>query len=413
MTLELSPSKRPCWCGSAVTEPYSPEYRFCPACGSLVSQFGLNSDELRVRDDATDYYGKSYWQSHQTAELNLPSIEERAVHDLPRRCVHWLRHLLASCLPPARVLELGCAHGAFVSLMRAAGYDAQGLEVSPWVVDFARKTFDVPILAGPLEEQALPDGSFDAIVLNDLLEHLDEPRLLIEHCVRLLKPTGLLFVQTPKFPDRPHAELLEAKMPFLEMMSPAIAREHLHLFSDRSARMLLEHAGLSVVEERPAAFVYDMYLVASRTEIPSFTHEQVDNALRPKPSGRLVGGFLALDRLYGESRLETQTAREQYEELRKVAHAEIDRLHDEWKKSRQQVVDVSMNLRAAETSWAAAEKLLYEEIARLRKFEFDEVIGPITRRVALRLARLERHVPFVHRFLKWMLRRSRPGSRAS
>ena len=42
-------------------------------------------------------------------------------------------------LPPANVLEVGCAHGSFVALMRLAGYEASGVEMSPWVVEFGQE----------------------------------------------------------------------------------------------------------------------------------------------------------------------------------------------------------------------------------------------------------------------------------
>ena len=59
---------------------------------------------------------------------------------------HWLRTLMQFVLPPARVLEVGCGHGGFVAMMRQAGYDAMGLELSPSIVKFARDTFDIPVI---------------------------------------------------------------------------------------------------------------------------------------------------------------------------------------------------------------------------------------------------------------------------
>ena len=51
---------------------------------------------------------------------------------------------------PAGVLELGSSHGAFVGLMTCAGYQASGLELSPWVVEFSQEAFAVPVLLGPV-----------------------------------------------------------------------------------------------------------------------------------------------------------------------------------------------------------------------------------------------------------------------
>ena len=173
----------------------------CVACGTLVSQAHLAPEQVGVDDDVGDFYGREYWFSHQRERLGLPDIEDRARLDLPERCLYWLRTLLAYKLPPSRTLELGSSHGAFVSLLRYAGFDAVGLEVSPWVVDYAQRTFRIPVLSGPIEQQQLPAQSFDAVILNDVLEHLPDPRATVRASVSLLKPDGVLLVQTPRYPD--------------------------------------------------------------------------------------------------------------------------------------------------------------------------------------------------------------------
>src|SRR5436190_4324399 len=149
-----------CWCGNAALVDFSDGYACCTECGTLVSRRGLGVEETRVRDDEHDFYGKQYWLTRQRA-LGFPDIHERARRDLSERCLRWLGTLLTFRLPPARVLELGSGHGAFVALLCATGFDATGLELSPWVVDFARSTFAVPVLLGPLETQALPEHSLD------------------------------------------------------------------------------------------------------------------------------------------------------------------------------------------------------------------------------------------------------------
>src|SRR4051794_28008156 len=101
-----STGQRVCWCGSRDLPSYSPEYRECRACGTLVSSGGLTPQEIVVVDDDHDFYGKTYWLGHQTAELGLPDIVRRARADLPERCMHWLRALLRCKHPPARILDV-------------------------------------------------------------------------------------------------------------------------------------------------------------------------------------------------------------------------------------------------------------------------------------------------------------------
>jgi 2-polyprenyl-3-methyl-5-hydroxy-6-metoxy-1,4-benzoquinol methylase/uncharacterized protein YerC len=258
-----------------------------------VSRCGLTPDEAEVRDDRRDFYGKTYWLTRQQDELSLPDIYERTRLDLPERCLYWLRTLLAYALPPAQILELGSGHGGFVALMRWAGFDASGLEVSPWVVDFARKTFDVPMLLGKVETQSIPERSLDIIVLNDVLEHLVHPLESMRRCATLLRPHGMVLVQTPCYPDpKTHQELVDADHPFLAMLQE---REHSHLFSPRGVRRLFEQVGLGAIRFESALFAYDMYLLAGRQEPALTKAEERDEALLRSPTSRMVRAMLDID----------------------------------------------------------------------------------------------------------------------
>jgi 2-polyprenyl-3-methyl-5-hydroxy-6-metoxy-1,4-benzoquinol methylase len=282
-----------CWCGSAELRDFSPEYRQCHVCGTLVSVEGIAPERLQVVNDETDFYGKEYWLKHQSDNLGFPDIHTRARSDPTERNLHWLSALLKYVLPPAKVLELGCAHGSFVALLGHAGFDASGVEMSPWVVEFGRKTFGVAILVGPVETLSLPAGSFGAIALMDVLEHLPDPVATMRHCLRLLRPDGVLLIQTPQFKEgMVYSELVESKSSFLEQLK---ADEHLNLFSERSIKMLFHRLGADYIHFEPAIFArYDMFAVVSRVQLEANTEVQIESTLLSNPRGRLILGLLDL-----------------------------------------------------------------------------------------------------------------------
>lgn len=282
-----------CWCGNTELLPFSPEYGECSSCGTLVFVKDMPTDQLLVRDDETDFYGKKYWLEHQLDAFGNPDIHARARHDLTERNLHWLKTLLRCCLPPAKILELGCSHGSFVALLRQAGYDASGVEMSPWVVEYGQKTFGVPIAIGPVENLDIPTGSLDVIVLMDVLEHLPDPLTTMAHCMKLLKPGGLLLLQTPKFKQgTSFAAMLEHKDRFIEMLIP---EEHIYLFSESSVTRLFQQLGAEHIKFEPAIFGhYDMFCVVSRVPLKANTHEQIDSTLLSSPNGRLALALLDL-----------------------------------------------------------------------------------------------------------------------
>lgn len=277
---------RVCWCGNAEFLPFSPEYAECFACGTLVCLVEHSAAELLVNNDDTDLYGKRYWLRHQSDVFGYPDVYTRARKDLTERNLHWLKTLLKYRLPPSRVIELGCAHGRFVAIMRQAGYDASGVEMSPWVVEFGKKMFDVPISVGPIEVIDIAQGSLDVIALMDVLEHLPDPVGTMAHCLNLLKTDGLLLIQTPRFKEKvSYPRLVEEQDPFLEQLK---ADEHIYLFNDRSVTRLFQQLGAEYIQFEPAIFSqYDMFFVTSRVPLLVNSTDQVEDALLSTPNGRL------------------------------------------------------------------------------------------------------------------------------
>lgn len=284
---------RPCWCGNATLDPFGPDYGHCRVCDTLVSQKGLAGDALLVRDDESDFYGKNYWLGHQQADLGFPDIHARSRADLSERNLHWLRALLPLRPPPARVLELGCAHGSFVALLRQCGYDAAGAEMSPWVVEFARATFGITVHQGPIETLDLAAGSLDCIALMDVLEHMPDPMATMGRSLELLRPDGLLLIQTPRFvEDRSYDAMVQTQDPFLEQMK---ADEHLYLFSERAARLCFSRLGAAHVQFMPAIFAhYDMFFAVSRLPLPTRDTAAIEAALVATPGGRIARAMLDL-----------------------------------------------------------------------------------------------------------------------
>jgi len=215
-----------CWCGGALDEAIGPHYRRCLRCGAAVLATLPGEEHFDVTNDERDFCGKAYWTEYSRAR-NFPDIKERASSDLSERCLFWLERLIEVVHPPGRALELGCGHGGFVRLMQELGFDATGTELSPWVVDFARQTFSIPVVQGRLETLDLEPG-FKCIAAFDVLEHLEDPLGTIGRCAELLAPDGVLLLQTPWY---------RGEGPGWSMFQKD---EHIYLFTERS---VISHRG--------------------------------------------------------------------------------------------------------------------------------------------------------------------------
>lgn len=320
-----------CWCGNAQLEKFNDDYNRCPACETLVTARTPAQPVPVVTNDEDDFYGRNYWFKHQEQDLGFGNIESRARTDLPERCQHWLQSLLRFKLPPARVLEMGCAHGGFVAMLRAAGYDSAGLELSPAIVDLARRTFDVPMYLGPLEQQSIEPGSLDVIAMMDVMEHLPDPLGTITRCGQLLKPDGVLVVQTPRYPEgKSYQAMLDTNDPFIEQLK---SNEHIYLFSERSAAELFQRAGLGYCAKQPAMFaIYDMFLFASASPLAPRGDGDIDAVLLSSAQGRIL--LCELEKSREILRLRERIAvidKDREERLSKIfaLTAEVKRLHSQ------------------------------------------------------------------------------------
>lgn len=282
-----------CWCSNTNLQSFNEDYALCEKCGTLISLKGISQEKIHVVDDNTDYYGKNYWLNDTAEESNtFPDIFYRSRLDPTERNLHWLKTLLKYLHPPAKILEIGAGCGSFVAMLNQIGFDAQGMELSPWVVDYAKEQFKVPMTVGTIEQSNYEPQSFDAIVLMDVFEHLSNPVQTLQHCLKLLKPEGFLLMQTPQFqPDINYEELVKTNAPFLSMLVP---EGHLYLFSQASIKHVLAENGCSFVAFEPSIFVYDMTVVASRQTLQAHDWAISEAELLKNPQKRFILALLDL-----------------------------------------------------------------------------------------------------------------------
>ena len=282
-----------CWCGSRKLEPFSKNYIRCNHCLTLISSPRKPDEFYNVQNDDFDFYGKDYWLNHQN-ELGFPDIIKRSREDLSERCVYWLKTILSHKMPCGKSLELGCSHGALVALMKFTGFEARGLELSNWVVQYATKTFGIPVFCGKIEELNIEPNSLDCIVMIDVLEHLTTPLETLNLVAKSLKRDGILVIQTPCYRDieSTYEQMVDKQDVFLQMMKE---KEHLYLFTVNGLKILLNKIGLNLMIEEKPLFPYDMFVFASKSPIPTYDEKALVSNLVSTVQGRIT---LALFDLY-------------------------------------------------------------------------------------------------------------------
>jgi SAM-dependent methyltransferase len=108
---------------------------------------------------------------------------------------HVLGLLAPHCRPPGRLLDVGCGPGFLLDEARRAGWDVRGVDLAEPFVAWGREHLALDLRLGELEAHGFPSESFDAAVMIDVLSHLMSPLQTIRELYRVLRPSGVLFLQ--------------------------------------------------------------------------------------------------------------------------------------------------------------------------------------------------------------------------
>jgi SAM-dependent methyltransferase len=165
------------------------EVRRCGACGlSLTWPPPQPSELIRYYPEA--YYGDA-------GERRFVGPVERLQRTLYASRVRRVE--TAAGGRPGRVLDVGCGRGYLLDAFRRRGWTVEGTEISAPSSAHAREALGITVHLSQLEELCLPTGSYDAVTLWHVLEHVPDPASVLAEVHRLLRPGGVLLVSVPNF----------------------------------------------------------------------------------------------------------------------------------------------------------------------------------------------------------------------
>lgn len=314
-----------CWCGSDKLNKFSEYYLKCDICNTLIRSPRYPDEYFFVRNDNQDFYGNKYWFEFQKEKYNHANIYQRTRSDLSERCVYWLKHIFRYKIPPANTLEIGCGHGGLVALMKKAGFNAIGTELSSWVVNYASCKFDINVLQGRVEDLNF-NQKFDCIYMMDVLEHFTNPKESMETIAKLLKDDGILVIQTPCFRETNYSyeQLVQKNDRFLEPLKAY--EEHLSLFSERGLIQLLNLIGLPFISIEPQLFPYDIFIFASKFPLKQHNEQKIVESLQKTGDGWLILAMLDLFTSLEASKADCEKKMKSINKLEKwLKESEIDR----------------------------------------------------------------------------------------
>jgi 2-polyprenyl-3-methyl-5-hydroxy-6-metoxy-1,4-benzoquinol methylase len=179
------------------------------------------------------------------AEVYEGTLGTRDFQQVSRRRIHWM----CAQVKGPDVLDVGCSQGIASILLAREGHRVTGIDREHEAIRAARERLDqeegfvrerVEFRVGEGRAVGFADGSFDAVLLGEVLEHQLDPAKLLGEARRVLRPGGRIVITTPygvhPYPDHKEPLYLSA---LLERLSAKLSIAEIALV-DRYAGIVAE-----------------------------------------------------------------------------------------------------------------------------------------------------------------------------
>lgn len=139
-----------------------------------------------------------------------------------------------------KILEIGCAAGFFLNVANNNGWNSFGIEPDKFLFKYAKNVFGLNVANVSLEKAKYKDNTFDVIVALNVLSHIKDPFQFFYKVKRMLKPNGLLVLET----GNKGACSIQIKAEILG--ENWLIPEHLFHFSEKSLSVLFDRTGFFI-----------------------------------------------------------------------------------------------------------------------------------------------------------------------
>lgn len=215
----------------------------CANCGAIFKSFDSTIAQL---------YDDKYYEEFKDLDAYVQDKFYNQIVDLVKQKTH-----LPQGTRQYALLDIGAGPGGILAAFTKQGFDCQGVEINKdLAANLQAKGYEV--FNGTIENFET-EALFDVITMTDVIEHLEDPKAVLQKVNRLLKPGGYVVVYTPN-----HASLL-VKISFLlsslfkfnALRDEIFASTHTVFFIPKTLTKILADAGFTVTYRRFGVYDFD------------------------------------------------------------------------------------------------------------------------------------------------------------
>lgn len=152
------------------------------------------------------------------------------------------------------LLDVGCATGLFMQEAKKERFVVDGLDVSDYAVNIAKKHFGNRVKRANIENVDYKGKKFDVITMFDVLEHLNNPKNVLKKTFKILTKDGILVINT----GDTGSLLAKIQGKHWHFFIPP---QHFFYFSQNNLSELLKQSGFRIIRvDRKGKWVSIRYL---------------------------------------------------------------------------------------------------------------------------------------------------------
>ncbi len=192
-----------------------------------------------VQKNLTDFYTEEYRKRY--SPVIDRSLNSRELFDIclpiQKYRIDELKHVLD---PAKKLLDVGCASGAFLHSVKTHVLECVGMEFNLDNARFVEETQGIKVYTKSIEDVDLPQEYFDIATLFQVLEHIDDPMWFLKRIHKLMKPGGTICIEVPNIQD------ILLSVYEIEPYADFWFREpHVFNYSPKTLRIMLEKTGFA------------------------------------------------------------------------------------------------------------------------------------------------------------------------
>ena len=183
-----------------------------------------------------DTYKSEFWEESDYSEFTGSNFTDKGVQDLVLTFESWYSYFRPFLDKKKNILDIGSGTGVSCVLLEKKGYNVTGVDPDPKNAQLINSKLKKGKCINSYFEDLKIENKIDVVWLTHVIEHLEQPDILLEKCKEWIGPEGIICIAVP---DCGNPNMLNHSLnnPY-----------HVYHFSKNSLKRLFEKSGYNVIQ---------------------------------------------------------------------------------------------------------------------------------------------------------------------